>query len=189
MSDAVAGILLAAGTSRRFGRCNKLLAPWHGRPLVMHAADSLAAARLQGWLAETIAVIGHQAPAIGELLMPPLERAVVNPDYATGLASSVRCGLEAATGAGAALIMLGDMPKVQPADIAALVQAWQSGAGSLIAPEHGGRRGNPVLIGAQHFAALSRLSGDSGAHMLFAQHPPFRVPASAGVLFDVDTPA
>ena len=188
MSAPVAGILLAAGSSRRFGRDNKLLSPRQGQPLVMHAARTLAAARRQHYLAETLAVTGHESDKVGALLAPILERVVVNPDYQTGIASSVRCGLQASAGAGAALFMLADMPEVTEADIAALVCAWQSGAGTLIAPEHEGRRGNPVLVGAEHFAALNALSGDEGARVLFAEHKPFSVPASAGVLFDLDTP-
>ena len=188
MNQSVAGILLAAGSSRRFGRDNKLLSPRHGRPLVMHAARTLAAARRQHYLAETLAVTGYESEKVGALLTPTLERVVVNPDYRSGVASSVRCGLAATAGAGAALFMLADMPEVTGADIAALVCAWQSGAGTLIAPEHEGQRGNPVLVGAEHFAALNALSGDEGARVLFAEHPPFTVPASAGVLFDLDTP-
>jgi molybdenum cofactor cytidylyltransferase len=184
----IGGILLAAGLSTRMGKTNKLLAPWHEKPLVSHAAHTLIAAHEAGLIQTVVAVCGHEVDtvqaAIGNLLVTH------NPDFSQGMASSLRCGLQALTATknvDGVLVVLGDMPAVTIDDIAAVIAAFDGN--NIVVPTHNSKRGNPVLIGRQHFAALEQLQGDTGARALFADSVITEAPASAGVLFDIDSPS
>ena len=185
----VAGILLAAGMSKRFGEDNKLLRHWRGRPLLLHAASIMAAAQAAGYLHASIAVVGRDANLTTPLLTP-LCVVAYNPNYAKGVASSLRCGLRRINNADAALIFLADMPLVTVDDVAAIIGAFYKTNAPIIAPSHNGKRGNPVLVARSEFCYLRDIKGDNGARMLFSQTPPLLVKvAGAGVLMDIDLPS
>lgn len=183
-------MVLAAGVSRRMGGANKLLCDLHGAPLIVRTVDHV----LQSAARPVIVVTGHQADGVAAALAGRPVMLVFNPDYASGMASSLRAGLAALpTGAVGAVVCLGDMPEVTGADIDRLIAAFDPAAGrGVCAPVHGGRRGNPVLWGRGHFARLAESAGDSGGRRLL-DHPDggfFAVPmAGAGVLNDVDGPS
>jgi molybdenum cofactor cytidylyltransferase len=116
-----------------------------------------------------------------------------NPDFATGLSSSLRRGLAALpTEVDAAIICLGDMPQVDAGLLDRLMHAFNPVEGRVICvPVWRGKRGNPVLWGRQLFAEMAALTGDVGAKHLMTEHPELvaEVPAeSEAVLTDVDTP-
>lgn len=188
------GILLAAGESRRFGDDDKLLTPWRGAPLVAQAAAVLAAAVASGRLRELVAVVscaGNAVAAAIETATNGAARIVENPDYESGVASSLRVGVDAlAADSDAALVLPADMPLVGGADVAAVIAAFRRApASQFVAAAYGGKRGNPVLIARTQLANLRALRGDCGARALFAETPPLLAEAGAGVLFDVDAPA
>ena len=112
----------------------------------------------------------------------------------TGIASSLRAGLAAMPpDAAAALVLLGDMPKVEAGLIDRLIEAFEARPDALaVAPLQGGRRGNPVLIARALFAEAGRLEGDEGARRLLAGLNPRQVveieSAEFDASFDVDTP-
>jgi molybdenum cofactor cytidylyltransferase len=183
----VAGVLLAAGTSSRFGEENKLLAPLGGDPLVTHAARTLAAAPLN----RLLAVVGHEADAV----RAAVERVggfdvVENPAHEDGQATTVATAVEALAGVDAAVFALGDMPRFDPGTVAALVDAYRAGVGTALAAAHDGRRGNPVLFDATHFPALAGVEGDVGgrAVLLTADDAALVETGDPGVHVDVDTP-
>lgn len=179
-------ILLAAGSSRRFGS-PKLLAPWRGRPLWEHALAALTAATE---VAETVVVV---APGFAAPPAPPRCRFVVNPEPAEGMGSSLRAGVRAAPpGTEAFLIALADMPVVPAGLIAALVACYGAGERPIVVPVCRGRRGHPVLIGAGLRDELLAVRGDVGARGLLAAHPGLVATVATddeGVLFDVDEAA
>jgi molybdenum cofactor cytidylyltransferase len=185
----VAGVLLAAGTSSRFGDANKLLAPVDGDPLVRHAGRTLASADLS----PRVAVLGHEADRVRAALDGLGFSFVRNPDYAAGQATSVRTGIEAlergSDRPGAAVIALGDMPDVSPATVRTLVSAYRSGGGSALAAACDGRRGNPVCFDARHFDALADVDGDVGGReiLLSGESSALVETGDPGVLRDVDT--
>jgi molybdenum cofactor cytidylyltransferase len=183
----VAGVLLAAGTSSRFGETNKLLASLAGTPLVGHAARSLAAAPVS----PLVAVVGHEADRVRPALDGPDYTVAHNPDYAAGQATSVRTGVEALDDVAAAVFALGDMPHVHPDSVAALVRAYRADRGTALAAAHEGRRGNPVLFDARYFDALADVDGDvGGRHVLLNGEDSALVETGdPGVVRDVDTPA
>ena len=185
---SVLGVVLAAGTSDRFGESNKLLAEWEGRPLVAHVAGTLSRSAVDA----VVVVVGHEADRVRAAVEGPDVTVVDNPDYEAGQATSVRRGALAARdrGADAALFALGDMPTVRPGTVDTLVSAFRAGAGSALAAAHEGTRGNPVLFGARHFDALADLSGDVGGReiLLGDDDAALVETGDPGVLLDIDSP-
>ena len=118
---------------------------------------------------------------------------VRNPDFAKGLASSVKAGISAVPKqADGAVICLGDMPMISSALIDHLIDAFAPDRGNLIAvPVSDGRRGNPVLWSRRFFNELMVLDGDVGARHLIAKHNEAvaEVPVEGdGAFLDIDTP-
>lgn len=185
----VVGVVLAGGTSSRFGEANKLLAELDGEPLVRHAARTL----LDTDLSAVTAVLGYEADAVRSALADLDVRVVRNPDYEAGLSTSVARGVEAADDAGAdAVVFLpGDMPGVDPATVALLVDAYRAGLGTALAAAHGGRRGNPVLFDRRYFEALLGVEGDGGGRsvLLGSDDAALVETGDPGVVADVDTTA
>jgi molybdenum cofactor cytidylyltransferase len=186
-SASVAGLLLSAGESSRFEGGNKLLATLDGEPLVRHAALSLVDARLE----PRIAVLGNDAPTVETALDGLDFEFVHNPDYAAGQSASVRRGVAALSDVDAVVIALGDMPRVDPASMRALVRVYESGRASALAAACDGKRGNPVLFDRRYFDALTDVDGDTGGReiLLEGEHSALVETGDPGVLRDVDTRA
>jgi nicotine blue oxidoreductase len=164
----VTGLVLAAGGGSRFGR-PKALVRWHGRLLVEHAVATLTGAGVT----DVVVVLGAAADEV-RATAAGLPRTVDNPDWATGMASSLRTGLAAATGT-SAVVLLADMPGVTPAAVRRV--AAFADAGVLAIGGYGDRRGHPVLLGRDHWSAVAATAtGDHGARdYLRAHHDQVRV--------------
>lgn len=175
----VAGLVLAAGGGRRLGRPKALLEV-DGERLVDRAVRALREGGLP-----TVYVVQGAAP-----LHVPTAVVVDNPDWADGMAGSLRRGL-AAVEQDAALVMLVDTPGIGGAVVARLVAAFREGARAVLAT-YGGVPGNPALIAREHWAeVLTLASGDVGARAFLAAHPELvrRVECGdVGTPDDVDTP-
>jgi molybdenum cofactor cytidylyltransferase len=185
----VAAIILAAGRSTRMGGPNKLLAELSGKKLVRIATEQALASKA----VEVIVVTGHQAELVEQALAGLKVKFVRNPNFAGGLASSVRAGIAAVSDkADAAVICLGDMPLIDAGLIDRLVDAFAPELGNLIVvPVADGRRGNPVLWSRRFFNELMTLDGDIGARHLIARHAEAvaEVPVEGNSAFlDIDTP-
>ncbi len=121
----IAAIILAAGLSSRFGAGpeeTKLVVPLWGKPLVRNVAEAALASRAR----PIIVVTGHAAAQVEAALKNRDLSFISNPDYRTGLASSLKAGIAALpeTAAGA-LILLADMPCVSVSLIDRLIQAFE----------------------------------------------------------------
>ncbi len=179
----VAVILLAAGQSRRFGHCDKLVQPYRCEPLVAHAARTLA----------TIPFAAHIAVADGEVasLLPDAFRAVANPDPGRGLSSSIGVGLAALDRMlpTACMIALADMPLVPKDHFEALMHAFEADdPQAMVATcSPGGKPIVPALFGQVQFGALRGLTGDRGARALLANAP--TVTCDPALLADFDRPS
>jgi molybdenum cofactor cytidylyltransferase len=185
----VAAILLAAGRSTRMGGPNKLLAEIGGRKLVRIVAEQVLASKAH----DVIVVTGHQADQIRAALRGLKVTFVHNPDFAEGLASSVKAGIAAAPDhADGAVICLGDMPLISSDLIDRLIEAFAPDRGQLIVvPVSNNRRGNPVLWSRRFFHELMTLDGDIGARHLIARHSEAVaevVVEGHGAFLDIDTP-
>ncbi|HEY0251012.1 MAG TPA: NTP transferase domain-containing protein, partial [Kofleriaceae bacterium] len=192
----VAAVILAAGNSSRMG-ANKLLAELGGEPLIRHAVR----AALGSHASRVVVVTGNAADevraAVADLPHGPSESPVMfvhNPDYATGMASSLRAGVKAVDGARGAMICLGDMPKLTSAHLDAMIHAFTAADDdrAIVVPTFERKRGNPVVWGREHFAAIDALTGDVGARSLLERNlADVRMVAldDEAILVDVDTPA
>jgi len=186
----VAALLLAAGQSRRMGTLNKLLIGIDGKPMVRHVAEAVQASQAR----PIVVVTGHQREKVEAALSGlGIARFVFNPDYAKGLSTSLRQGIAALPkGAEAAVVCLGDMPKVSAGEIDRLIAAFNPVEGRAICvPTRRGKRGNPVLLSSRLFQELSNVSGDVGARDLIAAHPELVAEVEMegdGTLLDIDTP-
>ncbi len=183
----VAAIVLAAGKSARMGS-NKLLADLRGEAMIRR---TVAVMRQAADI--TIVVTGRDPDEIGASLAGLPVTLVHNDRYADGLSTSLRAGIEALPpDTDVAVIALGDMPLVSAEVVRRLIAAYSPAEHrSICVPVFGGERGNPVLWGRQHFAALKDLTGDRGARVLFEtlgeEIVEVAMPDDA-VLRDADTP-
>lgn len=182
----VALLLLAAGASARMGRPKQLL-PYRGRTLLRHAAETAVASGCVPIVLVTGAV--HEA-LVAEVAGLPVQ-AVHNPDWATGMASSIRTGLLAVAESHprAVLIMLVDQPLVTPKLLRELVDRQQQTQAPVVAAAYGDTLGVPAVFHQALLPELRELLGQAGAGRLIARLGPAveRVPFPAGLL-DVDTP-
>jgi molybdenum cofactor cytidylyltransferase len=142
---------------------------------------------------EVIVVTGHQAELVEQALSGLKATFVRNPDFAAGLASSVKTGIAAVSDAAdGAVVCLGDMPMVSSVLLDRLIDAFAPDRGNLIVvPVAEGRRGNPVLWSRRFFQELMTLDGDVGARHLIAKHAEAiaEVPVEGdGAFLDIDTP-
>ncbi len=181
----VAGLVLAAGSGSRFGR-PKALVDYRGRPLVLRAVEVLIAAGC----APVLTVLGAAAAEVRVAV--DLPGSVVNADWASGMASSLRCGLAALpASAPAVVITLADQPLVGSAAVVRLVSAWQAGAVAAVAT-YAGRPRNPVLLIRDVWPDVAAASaGETGARAWLRAHPHLvtEVPCDGtGFPYDIDTP-
>lgn len=184
-------VILAAGQARRMGEGgpHKLLAEFGGVPLirrsVMTAIDSRSAS--------VIVVTGHRKSEIESALSGLDVTIAHNPDYASGMASSLATGfsVEHARDADGILVMLADMPGVSSDDLDKLMAAFrQSGGQSITRAVSRGKRGNPVILPKSLFDAVLRLEGDVGARHIIETSgvPVVDIDIGDAAHLDVDTP-
>ena len=189
----LAAMVLAAGAGRRFGG-SKLTARWRGGVLLDGALEAAFAAPVS----QVLVVVGGDdcvdaaARAFAEARDTAERLQLVSaPDWRTGMAASLRAGLQAlAPGICGAFVFLGDMPHI-PHDLAPRLAGRLIGDVQAVQPLYGGAPSHPVLLGAELFEAAMRLDGDRGAQRLL-RAPGVRVARldvdDAGVSLDVDTP-
>jgi CTP:molybdopterin cytidylyltransferase MocA len=160
----VAGVVLAAGAGRRYGM-PKALVELDGSLLVERAVRTAAEA-----CDPVVVVLGAQADDVRARADLAGASAVVNPDWATGMASSLRTGLGALTDdVDAALVTLVDMPGMTAAALERL--AGKAAPDALAIATYDGVRGHPVLLGRAHWAGVvATATGDEGARRYLAAH-------------------
>ncbi len=190
----IAAVILAAGTSSRYRAeagveaLTKLIAPLEGKPLVRHVAEAALASRAR----PVLVVTGHADEAVRAALSGLPVKFVANADFASGIASSVKAGVAALSrDCAGALILLADMPRISPALLNSLIDAFAARPEvDAVAPVYAGERGNPALVARSLFLAIATLTGDQGARKLFAGRKVTDVLIDDdAVTIDVDTPS
>ena len=153
----IAGLLLAAGRSRRFG-ADKLCAKLDGKAVIRWSVATLAP------LDEVYVVIPPGADAVTQALSRLDVRFVVNLGRDEGMASSIRAGVAALSDEVAAVVIaLADQPRASERVTRALCDRWREGNTDAVVPVYRDGRGHPVLFGRACFDALLALRGDVGA--------------------------
>lgn len=187
-SPCVAALILAAGSSTRMGS-NKLLADLNGAPMIAQTVKRVAASAVES----VTVVTGYQAEKTETALQDFKIQKIHNPNFADGLASSLRVGVAALqSSCDAILVCLGDMPLIDPRDVNRMIAAFSPADNrSIVVPVFERKFGNPVLWGAEHFAALMACEGDRGARGLLEilRDEVVEVPIeNQSVVLDADTP-
>jgi molybdenum cofactor cytidylyltransferase len=201
--EPTAAIILAAGSSSRFGQTKQLL-EYEGVPFIR----SVTSTAIHAGLAPIIVVTGADAEAVGNALSDLTSQIslVYNPNWQGGQSSSIRAGIDALSKLvyqnrkegflglpygfpGSAIFLLADQPQVTIAILSALMEAHYNSLSPVIAPLVDDRRGNPVLFDGITFPDLQTLQGDVGGRAIFSRYPPAYLPwYDRSILMDVDTP-
>jgi molybdenum cofactor cytidylyltransferase len=183
-----AGIVLAAGASRRMGSPKQLL-PIDGRPLLEVVVTAACASRLD----EVVVVLGANAEAIRDTVAWGRARTVVNQEHEQGMSTSLRagvCALDASVDR--AVVVLGDQPDVSAALIDRLLDEQQRSGLPAAALSFDGLLHPPVVMRRELWPDLMSLQGDIGCRALIRARPelvvavPIDTPLHHPV--DIDTP-
>jgi molybdenum cofactor cytidylyltransferase len=205
VQEPIAGILLAAGGSQRFGQPKQLL-DWRGEPFVRAVAKTA----LEAGLSPVIVVTGAHGAQVAAAVQDLPVRIVHNEEWDSGQASSIRAGIgphrrfappppfsanfsrkweRPGGGPGGAIFLLTDQPQVTPTILRALVEEHASTLAPVIAPMVLDRRANPVLFDSVTFPVLMELEGDVGGRGIFSKYKVSYLPwHDDALLLDVDTP-
>lgn len=183
MAREVVGLVLAAGAGRRFGGPKALATAADGEPWVRRAARRLH----EGGCGRVVVVVGAAADEV-RTVIDPVDTVVEALDWEEGMGASLRTGLGAVeqVHADAALVMLVDLPGVGAEVVNRLCA--RAGPGVLARASYHGEPGHPVLLGREHWSAVSASArGDRGARDYLAAHEPILVECGdIGSAEDVD---
>lgn len=185
----VGAVVLAAGMSRRMGQ-SKVLLPWEGhKTIIEQILEQLLLAKVQ----RITVVTGHKSAEVRSLAVRMGAEVVYNSDYATGeMLSSLKVGLRALPPyVSAALVVLGDQPRIQARVIAQVLTAYAEGAGDIIAPSYQMRRGHPILIDRRYWQEIFNLPPDGAPRDVIDKYKDrigYVNVDTDSVLRDIDTP-
>lgn len=164
--QSVAGIILAAGSSSRFGDIKQLL-PWRDKNLI----NTIIEIALLASLDPVIVVLGANADAIQGTIEALGVQVVVNQDWEEGQSTSLKAGLEAIDKpVQGAVFLLCDQPQISVNLISSVVDEGLR-TGKVIVPVINDRRANPVYFPASCFALFEKLEGDVGGRQIVGDCP------------------
>lgn len=160
----IAALILAAGSSDRMLGTHKLLLPVAGRQMIAVVIETT----LESGFAPVVVVTGFGEEELRPILQEYDVSMVSNLDWMQGMSGSIRIGISVLPeDSDGALIMLGDMPLLQPSTLAILKNRFILNQGhNIVYPTYKGQQGHPVLFPARFFPTLLDLSGDQGAKQL-----------------------
>jgi molybdenum cofactor cytidylyltransferase len=183
----IAAVVLAAGFSRRMGS-PKLALPWGNTTVLGQVLQVLRAAGVD----ETIAVTGAQRKVVETICAGEATRTVHNPAYQTGdMLSSLQAGLQAlAPTTPAALVVLGDQPRIQAAVVQGVMRQHAEQGASLVVPSYLRRRGHPWLLGSKWWAEVLEMRPPTTLRDFLRRHSNDTLYLDVGddsIIDDIDT--
>ncbi len=185
----VGAVVLAAGLSRRMGQ-PKVLLPWTSRmTIIEQIITQLMMARVD----YIVVVTGNRAGEVRRLASARGAETAHNPEYETGeMLSSLKVGLEALpANIAAALVVLGDQPRIQPRVISQVTMTYAEGKGQIVAPTYQGERGHPILIDRRYWPEIMALPPGSAPRDVIKKYKDETALIDVNtdsILGDVDTP-
>lgn len=183
----ISAIILAAGQSRRMGR-NKMFLPYGTATVIETVVARVLACPAIG---EVVVVTGHEPDRLAALLVPYPVRGVFNPAYAqTEMLVSLQTGLRALSAeARAALLLLGDQPRIQSSTIQRVAEALPSGG--IVIPSFQMKRGHPIGLDRSLWAEVLALPETATLRDFLRAHEAdirYVLAEDDSVLKDLDTP-
>ena len=178
------GIVLGAGASKRLGRPKQTL-PFGDTTLLGHVLRNVEGSSLE----RVVLVVGGAADEALAQVAPRRAEVVLNDAYGSGCASSLLAGLDAAGDVEAVMLLLGDMPGVEPAVVDRVASAWDERRPWAAVTSYRGELGHPFVFSAEAFGALRELHGDKAVWKLIERHPQRveRIEVDRELPRDVDT--
>jgi molybdenum cofactor cytidylyltransferase len=167
VDKTLAGVVLAAGESRRMGTPKQLL-PFGERTILERVVDTL----LTAGVGEVIVVLGHLAHRVRTVLGDRRVRVAVNESYRQGMLSSVKCGVRAiGTEHDAVLLALGDQPHIDSAVVSEVMREYRAGSVGILIPRYGAKKGHPIIIDLRKYReAILNLPEHVGLNALMQEH-------------------
>ena len=183
----ISTVLLAAGESRRMGRFKQLL-PFAGKSFIECSVDNLLASRA----GEVIVVTGHRAEDVSRAISDRDVRCVYNPDYRSGMSTSIKRGVEAVSeSARAVMIALADQPQIGPDICDQIIEAYKKSRAQIVVPAYKGRNGHPIILDLSLRDEILAIDAEQGLRKVIHARPDRVVRleiASEDVLMDFDFP-
>ena len=181
----ITGIVLAAGQSTRMGQLKQLL------PLGDEVVIQIVVGRVSQCLDHVCVVLGYRSEEVARALDSHRATCVVNPDYASGMTSSIQRGVRAAADSTAYLLCLGDQPGIKTAIIDHLLREHAKSEKGLIIPTHKGKRGHPILVDQRYRSAILDLETSMPFNEITRGFPEDTLEITTddpAILRDMDTP-
>jgi len=179
-------IVLAAGSSTRYGKKNKLIQYIHDKTLINHMIDKLLSIFDPS---EILIVIGYEHNKIISLINNPKIKFIYNHDYKKGIGTSISAGVrELELTIKGAMIIPADMPVLSTKDLIKLQNKFlELNCSKVIFPRYKSQIGNPVLLPKNYFKILESLKEDCGAKSQIKNNDIVTVNTDIGTIFDIDT--
>jgi molybdenum cofactor cytidylyltransferase len=182
----ICAIVLAAGESRRMGS-PKMLLPYNGMTVIEQVIENVLAAGIP----DPVIVLGSDHEEILKVIKGYPVSHCYNENFRNGMLSSVQCGLASVTDcSGAVLILPGDQPMIDSAQIEWVMKAWNESGKGIVMPVYKGQRGHPLIFDMKYRGEVMSLAEGEGLRALSVKHPADVMEAvtdDPSVLRDIDT--
>ncbi len=185
-TNIVKKIILAAGSSRRYGKTNKLVQIFQDKPIIKHVIDVLLE---ENDPKDLLVVVGHEKSKIINLIDNPNIKVVNNIDYEKGIGTSISCAMRHLEDyIQGVMIIPADMPFISKVDLRNLENKFiEFNYTKVVFPKHESNLGNPVILPKSYFDILTNLKSDEGARSQIKNKDYVTVNAGIGTTLDIDT--
>jgi molybdenum cofactor cytidylyltransferase len=160
-------MILAAGESRRMGQ-PKLLLPFGEKTIIETVVEKVVSSKVRN----TLVVLGSEREKVEKKIKNFPVKVAFNPDYPSGMLSSVLCGFKAIPeDTRAVVVVLGDQPSVSKEVLDKIIDAYQETGKGIVLPVYEQERGHPVVIDMKYKDEIENLSPDIGLRGTVYSHP------------------
>ena len=185
-ANIIKKIVLAAGSSKRYGKTNKLVQIFQEKPIIKHVIDVLLE---ENDPKDLLVVVGHEKSKIINLINNPSIKIVYNKDYEKGIGTSISCAMRHLENyIQGVMIIPADMPLISKVDLRNLENKFiELNSTKVVFPKHESNLGNPVILPKSYFDILTNLNADEGARSQIKNKDYVTVNAGIGTTLDIDT--
>lgn len=185
-TNVIKKIILAAGSSKRYGKTNKLVQIFQDKPIIKHVIDVLLE---ENDPKDLLVVVGHEKSKIINLINNPNIKIVNNIDYEKGIGTSISCAMRHLEDyIQGVMIIPADMPLISKVDLRNLENKFiELNSTKVVFPKHESNLGNPVILPKSYFDILTNLNADEGARSQIKNKDYVTVNAGIGTTLDIDT--